>query len=55
MLRTAPRFDDYVALTLDMLEKERDYYIEQPASEFNRGKVKALKEVVHFLKTGETP
>ena len=53
--RTAPRFDDFVRLMTKMMDDEREVYIEQPASEFNRGKVMAMRRVVHFLKTGETP
>lgn len=55
MVRRTPRFDDFLFLMEQQLETAREVYIEQPASELNRGKVLALKQVVHFLKTGETP
>jgi hypothetical protein len=55
MVRRAPRFDDFLFLMEQQLETAREVYIEQPANELNRGKVLALKQVVHFLKTGETP
>lgn len=55
MVRRAPRFDDFLLLMEQQLESARDVYIEQPANELNRGKVLALKQVVTFLKTGETP
>lgn len=32
-----------------------DRYISEPASEFNRGRVSALTDVVKFLQNGETP
>jgi hypothetical protein len=54
-VRQSPRFDDFTSLIDGMLDDAREAYIEQPASEFNRGKVMALRQVVHFLKTGETP
>jgi len=55
MARSGPRFNELIGLMEIMLDDARELYVEQAASEFNRGKVKALKEVVHFLKTGETP
>lgn len=55
VVRRAPRYDDLVFLVEQMLDAERERYIEQPASEFNRGKVMALRQMMHFLTTGETP
>lgn len=54
-LRSMPRYDDLLYLIETLLEQRREEYIEQPASEFNRGKVVALREVLTFLKSGELP
>lgn len=55
VVRQSPRYDDLLFLIEQMLDTEREQYIMQPASEFNRGKVMALRQVQHFLTTGETP
>ncbi len=55
VVRRSPRYDDLVFLVEQMLDREREAYIEQPANEFNRGKVIALRQMIHFLSTGETP
>lgn len=54
-LRAMPRYNDLLNLIDTLLEDRREEYIEQPASEFNRGKVVALREVLTFLKQGELP
>lgn len=55
VVRQSPRYDDLLFLVEQMLDNEREVYIAQPASEFNRGKVIALRQMKHFLTTGETP
>lgn len=51
--RGNPTFTAVKALVAQELERQYDTYVSQPASEFNRGQVIALKNLLHFFNTGE--
>lgn len=52
-MRAGPGFDQFIQLAQAMLVTARTEYIEQAASEFNRGRVNELVRLCDFLKSGE--
>ena len=53
-LSRGPMFNEFVDLLRTQHAALQNIYETQPASEFNRGKVLALRGVISFLQSGDT-